>query len=87
MNDDTLNLSISPICHTDDGKKYAYVSFSDTGDKSRFAEGKIPSCKIEKYEGFSEDEVKMLELYLKNNLAMLKKTAAGLNVFDAFRKG
>ncbi|MBQ1548273.1 MAG: hypothetical protein IIZ61_07760 [Lachnospiraceae bacterium] len=46
-----LTMTVSPICYTKDGEKYAFISFSD-GDK----------------------------------LKTLKKTAAGLNVFDAFRK-
>ena len=78
-----LTMTVSPICHTKDGEKYAFISFSD-GDKS--AEGKIPDCKIEKNNGFSEEDVALLEMYMKKELKTLKKTAAGLNVFDAFRK-
>ncbi len=78
-----LTMTVSPICYTKDGEKYAFISFSD-GDKS--AEGKIPDCKIEKNNGFSEEDVALLEMYMKKELKTLKKTAAGLNVFDAFRK-
>ncbi|MCR5054656.1 MAG: hypothetical protein K6A69_07430 [Lachnospiraceae bacterium] len=81
--EENVNMSVSPICEKD-GKKYAYVTFEQDGKK---AEGQIPDCKIEKYEGFTEDEVKLLELYMKTELKTLKKTAASVNVFDAFLKG
>lgn len=77
-----LSISVSPICEKD-GKKYAFVSFVD-GDKS--AEGKIPECKIVTNNGFLEDDIKMLELYMKNDLARLKRMAASVNVIGAFMK-
>lgn len=78
--EDTLNMSVSPICHKD-GKKVAYVSFSDG---RREAEGEIPSCKIIRNKGFDPDEVDQLENYLKKELSSLKSMAAKINVFDAF---
>ena len=77
-----LSISVSPICEKD-GKKYAFVSFVD-GDKR--AEGKIPECKIVTNNGFLEDDIKMLELYMKNDLARLKRMAASVNVIGAFMK-
>ena len=77
---DTLNMSVSPICQKD-GKKVAYVSFSDG---RREAEGEIPSCKIIRNKGFETDEVEQLENYLKKELSSLKSMAAKINVFDAF---
>ena len=47
-----LSMSVSPICERD-GKKIAFVSFSDG---TRTAEGEIPECKITKNEGFDEGE-------------------------------
>lgn len=79
MNDE-LKMSVSPIC-TKDGKKYAFVSFTDG---SRTAEGKIPDCKIIKSEGFSEDEVRQLEGYMNQELAQIKKMAAGINIIHSF---
>lgn len=77
-----LNMSVSPIC-AKDGEKYAFVSFADG---ERFADGKIPDCKITLNKGFSQDEVKQLEEYMRSELATLKRMAAGINVMDAFLK-
>lgn len=79
MNDE-LKMSVSPIC-SKDGKKYAFVSFTDG---SRTAEGKIPDCKIISNEGFSEDEVRQLEDYMNQELAQIKKMAAGINIMHSF---
>ena len=77
-----VDMSVSPICEKD-GKKYAYITFTEG---KKYAEGKIPECIIEKNEGFSEAEVEALCRYMKAELANLKKMAASINVFDAFRK-
>ena len=77
-----LNISVSAICNRDE-EKLAYVTFSDG---KRDAEGEIPACKITKNNGFSDEEVVGLELYMKSDLDRLKKMAAGINIFDAFLK-
>lgn len=77
-----LNMSVSPIC-VKDGEKYAFVSFTDG---ERFADGKIPDCKITLNKGFSQEEVKQLESYMQSELPQLKKMAAGIRVMDAFLK-
>lgn len=79
---DTLQMTVSPICVKDD-QKYAFVSFRDD---ERSAEGRIPECIILSNQGFDDGEVLMLENYMKQNLADLKKMAARLNAFDAMRK-
>lgn len=66
-----------------DGKKVAYVSF-DEG--SRSAEAMIPDCKVIKNNGFTEDEVSQLEDYLRENLTMIKREAAGINPIKAMMK-
>ena len=78
--DGTLNMSVSPICQKD-GKKVAYVSFTDG---KREAEGEIPACKIVRSIGFMPEEVEQLETYMKRELLTLKSMAAKINVFDAF---
>lgn len=75
-----LHMTVSPICERD-GHKLAYVSFTDG---IRTAEGEIPECKITKNEGFSDSEAMQLELYMKGELATLKRMAASVNVADAF---
>lgn len=77
-----MNMSVSPICMKD-GEKYAFVSFTDG---KRTAEGKIPACKIMSSNGFTEEEVAQLEDYMKNELAKLKRMAAGIRLIDAFMK-
>ncbi len=79
---DELTMSVSGICRKD-GVKLAYVTFSD--DK-RKAEGIIPDCKITKQNGFSEEEIGQLELYMKMNLAELKKQAASVSPLRAMLK-
>ena len=75
-------MSVSPIC-VKNGKKYAFVSFMD-GERS--AEGKIPDCKIISATGFDRGEIRMLEEYMKRELPMLKKMAAGIRLVDAIMK-
>lgn len=59
-----------------DGQKRACVRFEDG---KRYAEGFIPDCKILSQSGFSPEEIQMLETYLKDNLADLKKQAAAID--------
>ena len=77
-----LNMSVSAVCRNEHGDKYAFVTFSDG---VRTAEGKIPDCKIIKNDGFAEIEVQQLEKYLKEHLTELKKTAASIDIFSAFK--
>ncbi|MCR5640464.1 MAG: hypothetical protein K6G04_03815 [Lachnospiraceae bacterium] len=77
---DELSLSVSGICQRD-GKKIAYVTFSDA---TRSAEGEIPACVITKNQGFSESEVLDLQQYMQDNLDTLKAMSAKINPLDAF---
>lgn len=78
-----MNMLISGVTTTKEGKKQAYVRF-DEG--ICFAEGIIPDCKITKQKGFTEDEISQLEDYLKANLTSLKKEAAKINPIKAMMK-
>ena len=80
--DNAMNMSVSAIC-VKDGQKCAFVSFSDG---KRTAEGRIPDCRIMTSNGFSEEEVEQLELYMRMELSQLKKMAAGIRMIDAFMK-
>lgn len=77
-----MTLTISGITEKD-GKKQAHVKFEDG---KLVAEGVIPDCKITKNTGFSEEEVAMLEEYMQDNLAMLKRKAAEINPIKAMLK-
>lgn len=81
MNEE-LNMSVSPVC-VKDGERYAFVTFTDG---SKLAEGKIPDCKIISNDGFSKEEVLVLETYMKEDLKHLKHMAAGIRAIDAFLK-
>ena len=83
MFNEEMQMSVSPIC-TKDGKKYAFVSFTDG---NRIAEGKIPDCVITYHSGFHDDEVHQLEEYMKRELPQLKRMAAGINVMNNFLHG
>lgn len=75
-----MNMSISQIFQKD-GKPTAFVLFSE-GRKS--AEGKIPDCTIISNDGFSEKEVKALELYLKMQRGVYFKDCKEVNIMKAF---
>ena len=77
-----LKMTISGIVPKD-GRRNIYVVFEDG---ERKAEGCVPDCVIEKNIGFTEDEVKMLELYLKQNLDMIREQAKYINPIKAFMK-
>ena len=77
-----LTMSVSGICKKD-GRKLAYVTFSDA---KRKAEGIIPDCRITEQSGFTEEETGQLELYMKMNLAQLKKQAAAISPLRAMMK-
>ncbi|RRF94543.1 MAG: hypothetical protein DUD27_09330 [Lachnospiraceae bacterium] len=79
-----MKMTVSPICTDKTGrKKFAYVTFTDG---SKYAEGRIPECKITKNDGFTDEEVAGLHFYMKANLKELKKIAAKNNVFEALKK-
>ena len=66
-----------------DGRKSVYVVFEDG---KRKAEGYVPDCVITKNDGFEEDEVKMLELYMKQSQDQIREIAKTINPIKAFMK-
>lgn len=66
-----------------DGRKSVYVVFEDGNRK---AEGYVPDCVITKNEGFEEDEIKVLELYMKQNQDMIREHAKLINPIKALMK-
>lgn len=66
-----------------DGRKSVYVVFED-GEKK--AEGYVPECIITTNEGFEEDEIKVLELYMKQNQDMIREHAKYINPIKALMK-
>ena len=76
---DSLNMTISGIVPKN-GRKHIYVVFEDG---KRKAEGYIPDCVITSNYGFSEDEVKILELYMKHEQDTIRERAKGINPIKA----
>ncbi len=77
-----LKMTISGIVPRE-GRKSVYVVFEDG---QRKAEGYVPDCIITQNEGFAEDEIKMLELYLKQNQDMIREHAKLINPIKALMK-
>ena len=80
--EEELKMTVSAVC-AKDGERYAFVSFTDG---SRAAERKIPECRILSNNGFTEDETRQLEEYMKDQLPKLKRMAAGIRLIDAFKE-
>ena len=77
-----LKMTVSGVVPKD-GRKSIYVVFEDG---TRKAEGYVPDCVIINNEGFEEDEVKMLELYMKQNQDQIREMAKVIHPFKAFMK-
>ena len=77
-----MKMTVSGIVPKD-GRKNIYVVFEDG---KRKAEGCVPDCIITQNEGFEEDEVKMLELYMKHNQDQIREMAKVINPIKALMK-
>lgn len=64
-------------------EKRVCVSFSEKG---KSAEGYVPSCKIERNNGFTQDEVKQMEAYLEENKYVIWEEAKKINPLRAMWK-
>jgi hypothetical protein len=68
MPDNEMKMTYSAIVAGKDNKKVVRVSFEREGAQGKeIAEGVVPEAKIVKQNGFTEDEIKSLEEYLKSN--------------------
>lgn len=76
-----INMTVTTLLHKD-GKDFARVSFLREND---WAEGIVPGGKIEQSEGFREEEIEKLEMYLAEEeesiLARAKKINPIKNLF------
>lgn len=77
-----LKMTVSGIVPKD-GRKSIYVVFEDGNRK---AEGYVPDCVITENHGFEENEVKMLELYMKQNQDQIREIAKVINPIKALMK-
>ena len=61
-------------------RKLIRVRFERKGNSGiDFAEGKIPECKIEKQNGFSQEEIRQMEEYLEIEKENIIREAKKLN--------
>jgi hypothetical protein len=68
MPDNEMKMTYSAIVAGKDNKKVVRVSFEREGAQGKeIAEGVVPEAKIVKQNGYTEDEIKSLEEYLKSN--------------------
>ena len=68
MSDEEMRMTYSAIVTGKDNKKMVRVSFERYGKNGKeIAEGVIPGGKIVKNNGYSQDEIAGLEVYLKAN--------------------
>ena len=77
-----LQMTISGVVPKD-GRPVIYVSFLDG---SMRAEGCIPECKITENHGFSEDDIAILEQYMKTQQDEIREMAKHLTPMDTFLK-
>lgn len=71
MADDKIDFTYSCVVPKK-GKPFVSVMFERGGDR---AEGSVPDCSISKNKGFSQDEVKQLEQYLRENKQEIMENA------------
>lgn len=72
---DDIKMLVTSMIHKD-GKAFARVSFLRDND---WAEGIVPGGRIEKAQGFSEEEIEKLEAYLAGEQEMILQEAKGVN--------
>lgn len=70
-----IKMLVTSMIHKDGGA-FARVSFLRDAD---WAEGVVPGGRIEKAEGFSEEEIEKLEAYLAGEQEMILREAKGVN--------
>ncbi len=72
---DDIRMLVTSMIHKG-GKAFARVSFLRNKD---WAEGIVPGGRIEKSEGFNEEEIEKLEAYLAGEQEMILQEAKGVN--------
>lgn len=81
-NKNELKMTVSGIVPKD-GRPNIYVVFEEGGRK---AEGMVPDCVITSQKGFTDEEVKMLELYMKQEQDTIRALAKDINPIKAMMK-
>ena len=76
-------MSVSSIV-SKDGKREIYVLFTEG---SCSAEGRLSDYKMISSKGFTQEEVDMLEAYMRRETDRIVQMAKNINVMDAFLNG
>lgn len=79
---DEMKMSVSSIV-SKGGRREIYVLFSEG---SRSAEGRLSDYRISHSNGFTQEEVSLLEQYMKREKDTILRMAKNINVLDAFLK-
>ncbi len=77
-----LKMTVSGIVPKD-GRPNIYVVFEEG---TRKAEGSVPDCIIMSHNGFSDEEVRMLERYMKEQQDAIRALAKDINPIKAMMK-
>lgn len=80
---DEMKMSVSSIV-SKDGKREIYVLFQE---EDCTAEGRLSDYKMIHSNGFTEEEVAMLETYMRTEKDTIVRMAKNINVMDAFLNG
>ena len=80
---DEMKMSVSSIVSRD-GKREIYVLFQEG---KRSAEGRLSDYKMIHSNGFTEEEVAVLETYMRTEKDTILRMAKNINVMDAFLNG
>lgn len=78
-----MNMSVSSIVNKN-GNREIYVLFSE-GNCS--AEGRLSDYKMISNKGFTQEQVDMLEAYMRRETDRILQMAKNVNVMDAFLNG
>ncbi len=74
-----VRMSVSSMTRTGD-KKAVYVFFQD---RDKTAEFSLPGCELVKNNGFSEDDISQLKVYIENEQDSIYAMAKGVNPIKA----
>ncbi|MBE5860179.1 MAG: hypothetical protein E7301_08660 [Butyrivibrio sp.] len=75
-----LNMTQTGFLVSKSGKRFIRIYFTRSGISGEAsAEGIIPGYKIVKQNGFKEDEIAMLEFYIRHNREEIVKRAIALS--------
>ena len=79
---ENVKMSVSSVVKKN-GQKHIYVQFAED---DKIAEATLPDKKIIYNEGFSEEEIAVLETYIRSEENTIVEMAKNINPINAFMK-